>query len=89
MLTRVLERHPLRQIAVTTDLNKVPEDVLQQHKLQMDVVFQKNRKDRFDADFQYKVEKDFQPLESSNWDDDEGEEESGQARSAEAEEALW
>jgi hypothetical protein len=51
------------------DLNKVSEDELADVKAKMDVVFEKNRKTKRDEGYQYDLQVDFKPTQSSEWDD--------------------
>eukprot|EP00128_Syssomonas_multiformis_P008851 Colp12_sorted_trinity150504_noHs@29708 len=50
------------------DLNKVSEEELRRQKQLMEETFLKNKKSKSDPDFQYDVEKAFNPVESNEWD---------------------
>ncbi|XP_078694620.1 centrosomal protein of 19 kDa-like [Branchiostoma floridae x Branchiostoma belcheri] len=50
------------------DLNKVDEETLRKKKTAMEDSFEKNRKKPGDPDFEYEVERDFQPVETCEWD---------------------
>lgn len=53
------------------DLNKLDDDRLARKKTQMDEVYEKNRRQRDDADFVYDLERDFKTTqERGSWDDD-------------------
>lgn len=54
----------------TTNLNKLSKQEIDQHKKNMDVLFNKNKKDKDDPDFVYDVQEEFQPHEDNEWDED-------------------
>ena len=65
-----MDANPLKQLGTVGDLNKVSEEELQQAKNEMQVVFEANKKDRYDPDFEYDVQRDFKAVETSGWDED-------------------
>ena len=50
------------------NLNVVDEETLKIKKAIMNQTFEKNRKKPDDPDFDYDVEKDFEPVETCDWD---------------------
>ncbi|KAK6194533.1 hypothetical protein SNE40_000154 [Patella caerulea] len=63
----------LEKIDPEENLNKVDDETLQRKKLQMDALFEKNRKKPGDPGFEYDIEVDFEnqvKIESSGWDSD-------------------
>eukprot|EP00474_Spongospora_subterranea_P002743 CRZ03201.1 hypothetical protein [Spongospora subterranea] len=61
-------------LTLDEDLNKVAPEILIAAKRSMNESYEQNRKQPGDADFQYDVQKTFQPTGTSNWDDDDGQE---------------
>eukprot|EP00040_Diaphanoeca_grandis_P009185 m.47943 g.47943 ORF g.47943 m.47943 type:complete len:148 (+) comp20624_c1_seq2:273-716(+) len=51
------------------DLCKLDEEELKHVKAEMDVDFQKNQKKPGDEGYEYSIQKAFQPIESSGWDE--------------------
>ncbi len=51
------------------DLNKLNEEDLAKEKSKMDTVFNQNFKKPGDRDYEYDVQKDFEPCEDNEWDE--------------------
>lgn len=55
----------------TFDLNKLPPEEVKLHKDRMEKLFRQNSREPGEEGFQYDLRKDFQPMERSEWDEEE------------------